>query len=50
MNYRRYVIAYTVLIEKSKGNNHLGDLSVGARIIFRSIVKKERVLVGTGFI
>jgi hypothetical protein len=50
MNYRRCVNAYTVLVEKSKGKNHLGDLSVDARIIFRSIVKKERVLMGTGFI
>ena len=50
MNYRRCVNVYTVLIEKSKGNNHLGDLGVDARIMFRSIVKKERVLMGSGFI
>jgi hypothetical protein len=50
MNYRRCVNAYTDLVEKSKGKNHLGDLSVDARIIFRSIVKKERVWTGTGFI
>jgi len=49
MNYRRYVNAYTVLIKTSKGNNHLGDLSVDARIMFRLIVKKQRALMGTGF-
>jgi hypothetical protein len=50
VNYRRYANAYAALIEESKRKNHLGDLSVDARTMFRSIVKKERVLVGTGFI